>query len=80
MSSTRRLAILSKAGTDEGVAPGWRSLTHHEATTLFDGLLERRKRIEFYNGTMQRLVIRYHLTAQGKRYLEVMQTPIEVVS
>ena len=73
MTSTRRLAILAQAGTAQGVTVGYRGLTHHEAATSMHGLLERRGGVMPQANGMTRLVIRYHLTAEGRRYLEVMQ-------
>ena len=73
MTSTRRLAILAQSGTAQGVTVGYRGLTHHEAATSMSGLLERRSGVMPQANGMTRLVIRYHLTEQGRRYLEVMQ-------
>jgi len=72
MTSTRRLAILSQAGTSGGVVVGYRGLTHHEAATALCGLVERHTRISCEPNGMQRMVIRYHLTDEGRRYLDVM--------
>jgi hypothetical protein len=68
MKPERKLAILAQAATIQGAPVGWRGLTHHEAATALSGLLERR---DWWEG--QRLKIRYHLTQEGRQYLEVMQ-------
>lgn len=80
MSSRRRLAILAQAGTPEGVAVGYRGLTHHEAATLMHGLVERRVALNPQPSGLVRYSSRYYLTEQGKRYLAVMQVPAGVPS
>jgi hypothetical protein len=75
MTINRRLPILTQAGTPRGVFVGFYGLTHHEAETGMPGMLERRDSVAPGRDGVPRLTIRYHLTAEGRRYLSVMQVP-----
>lgn len=73
MTSNRRLSILRKAASQGGCPVSWRGLTHHEASADLGWALRRDVVLSPEPNGMARQIVRYRITDEGQRYLDVME-------